>query len=230
MANRYTDTDKWTKNVWFRKLPPQAKLFWLYLCDNCNHAGIWDVDFDFATTLIGTKIDEVEVLNLFGDRIVRVDDGAKWFLPAFVLYQYRGGLDAKNRAHNSVIKILTKEGVSKGLIRALEGGRDREREGDNPTPEVNACAASDSDAFQAFWELYPRKVGKKKTATLWEANVLDLFAPAIMTGVRVYLECEAWHQGYVENPAKWLTEELWCDQPPKRKDAATKQAPGGTLD
>ena len=47
MAKRFTDTDKWKKK-WFRELKPISKCFWSYLLDNCNHAGIWEVDISLA--------------------------------------------------------------------------------------------------------------------------------------------------------------------------------------
>ena len=47
MSKRFTDTDKWKKQ-WFRKLKNDNKVFWMYLLDQCNHAGIWEVDFELA--------------------------------------------------------------------------------------------------------------------------------------------------------------------------------------
>ena len=47
MAKRFTDTDKWKKGF-IRNLPAKYKLLWLYILDDCNHAGVWETDFEVA--------------------------------------------------------------------------------------------------------------------------------------------------------------------------------------
>jgi hypothetical protein len=44
MAKRLGDTDIWKKQRWFRKLIPDYKLAFLYIKDQCDHAGIWNID------------------------------------------------------------------------------------------------------------------------------------------------------------------------------------------
>ena len=130
MAKRFTDTDKWKKK-WIRELSPEMKLFWFYLLDNCDHAGIWEVDIELAAFQIGIELDESIILNTFNRKIVTFKPG-KWFVPKFIVYQY-GELNKSNRAHLSVIKILTKYGLNKGLneveqgaYKILEGAKDKE--------------------------------------------------------------------------------------------------------
>ena len=112
MAKRFTSTDKWRKK-WIRELKPKHKLFWFYLLDNCDHAGIWEVDIDLASFQIGVELDEQEVLQTFQRKIVPFKNG-KWFIPKFVEYQY-GELNEKVNAHKSVIKILKKYGLNKTI-------------------------------------------------------------------------------------------------------------------
>ena len=45
MAQRNTNTDKWSKRC-FRRLSPSAKLLYLYILDNCDIAGIWEIDIE----------------------------------------------------------------------------------------------------------------------------------------------------------------------------------------
>jgi hypothetical protein len=47
MAKRFTDSEKW-KKPFIKKLPMQYKLLWFYLLDDCNHAGVWQVDLEIA--------------------------------------------------------------------------------------------------------------------------------------------------------------------------------------
>ena len=121
MAKRFTDTGKWKKK-WIRELSPEMKLFWFYLLDNCDHAGIWEVDIELAAFQIKVELDESDILNTFNRKIVTFKPG-KWFVPKFIVYQY-GELNKSNRAHLSVIKILTKYKLYKGLTRGLQGPMD----------------------------------------------------------------------------------------------------------
>lgn len=132
MAKRFTDTGKWKKK-WIRELNPDMKLFWFYLLDNCDHAGIWEVDIDLASFQVGVKLDEARILKVFNRKIVPFKDG-KWFIPKFIEYQY-GELNEANRAHSSVIKILTKYGLYKGLARGLQGAKDKDKDKDKDKRE-----------------------------------------------------------------------------------------------
>ena len=109
MAKRFTDTDKW-KKAFLRKLPLKYKLFWLYLLDDCNHAGIWEVDLEVASIKIGLQLDEADTLKHFEKKIVVIDDGNKWFIPSFIEFQY-GELKQSNRPHASVINELIKHNL-----------------------------------------------------------------------------------------------------------------------
>jgi hypothetical protein len=109
MAKRFTDSDKWKKQ-WFRCLPPTWKCFWIYVCDNCDHAGIWDVDLDLASFQIGAKLESSKVSEILGKQILEISNGKKWFIIDFIDFQY-GELKSNNNAHASVINILTRFGL-----------------------------------------------------------------------------------------------------------------------
>jgi hypothetical protein len=115
VAKRFTDTEKW-KKPFIRGLQGPYKLLWFYILDDCDHAGIWQVDFEVARIRTGEQIDKQSAINAFGDRIEIFSEGSKWFLRDFIEFQY-GQLNEKNRMHLSVINILTKNkiGPYKGL-------------------------------------------------------------------------------------------------------------------
>jgi len=109
MAKRFTDTDKWKKGF-IRNLPSKYKLLWLYILDDCNHAGIWETDFEVASIRIGSKISEKEAVKYFAEQIKIFDNGNKWFIAKFVDFQY-GTLNENSRPHQAVIKVLDKYDV-----------------------------------------------------------------------------------------------------------------------
>lgn len=131
MAKRFTDTEKW-KKPFIRGLQGAYKLLWLYICDDCDHAGIWQVDLDVAQIRIGEKINIEEAIKSFGDKIVIFDKGNKWFIPSFIEFQYPSGLNPENRAHNSTIILLEKykliDNKNKPLKSSLEGAMDMDKD------------------------------------------------------------------------------------------------------
>lgn len=107
MSKRFTATEKWS-DPWFCSLTVVEKLFWIYLTENCNHAGVWDVNWWMVNNHFGAlEWDQKK----FDGRIVPFADGAKWFLPKFIPFQYHGELNPHNRVHASVIVLLKKEGL-----------------------------------------------------------------------------------------------------------------------
>lgn len=137
MAKRLTDTNKYRK-PFIRGLQGPYKLLWDYLYLDCDHAGIWIVDFKIAQIYIGedmpvNKEDALKYFNLEKIRIIEIDNNKKWFIPSFVEFQY-GELNESNRVHNSVIQLLKKNGIYKnkdhikGLISPSKGLKDKEKD------------------------------------------------------------------------------------------------------
>ncbi len=116
MAKRFTDTEKFKKR-WIKDLSMEYKLFWVYLLDHCNHAGIWDVEMDIANVRLGTDLKEEETLKAFSGKIISLDNGNKWFIPKFVTFQY-SELNENVKAHKSVIDILKSLSVYKQFVKS----------------------------------------------------------------------------------------------------------------
>lgn len=112
MAKRFTDTDKYKKRF-FRGLPCQYKLLWDYLYHDCDHAGVWIVDFEIAQIYLGkdAPINKEEALRLFNEgelRIIEIKKGKYWFIPSFLEFQYGPQISKKNNIYASIEKILKK--------------------------------------------------------------------------------------------------------------------------
>ena len=113
-----TDTDKWKKRF-LRELKPQHKLLWFYILDDCNHAGIWDVDIEVASIRVGEELIYDMLPQEFLDKIVIFDNGDKWFIPDFIDFQY-GELNPNSNVHKSVIALLDKYNLQ-GYLKGSEG-------------------------------------------------------------------------------------------------------------
>jgi len=114
MAKRFTASDKW-EDAWFRELPPPAKLFWLFLLDRCNTAGIWKTDYGLASFCIGVPMD-ADILTHFSGRVEKLN-GDKLWIVRFVEFQC-GKLHQDSNPHKPIIKALAQH----GLLQRVEEG------------------------------------------------------------------------------------------------------------
>ena len=122
---RYTETTKWS-DPWFVDLDPKAKVFWLYLLDNCDHSGTWEKfekKFQFET---GIGISIKALVEDLGDRIV--DLGDKILIPKFIKFQFGAELSTTSNYHKPIFKALEHhghemddQGLVKGSSRVGQG-------------------------------------------------------------------------------------------------------------
>lgn len=131
---RFTETGKWA-DPWFRNLEFQFKLFWIYLVDVCDDAGVWEVDMAHASFSIGKKYYEGGVEEALAGRIEILpnpDDGpTKWFIPKFIEFQYKR-LKENHNPHNQAWDSLRRHGLLSRLDQGLplacpsQQGKDKE--------------------------------------------------------------------------------------------------------
>ncbi len=117
MAKRFTDSEKW-KDPFFENLTKELKLAWLYILDDCNHAGIWQKSIKRLNFAVESNLTEEDLLKAFRDRIVILNDD-KWFIAKFVTFQYGNDfINSKQKSVVSAIKILNEN----RLIKELDNG------------------------------------------------------------------------------------------------------------
>ena len=105
---RFTETEKWN-DPWFRRLKPHIKLFWQFICDVCDNAGVWQPDFEMASFQIGQEIKEEEVKEALGDRI-RILDNGKWWVAKFIFFQQKI-LYKDKPAHKNILSLCHRHGI-----------------------------------------------------------------------------------------------------------------------
>ena len=67
------------------------------------------------------------------------------------------------------------------------------------------------DAFDLFWEIYPRKVGKGAAAKSFEKAAKKTDPELILEAVRVWIQKPLPEMQYIPHPATWLNQERWHD-------------------
>lgn len=155
MAKRFTDTSKWSKEK-FQNLSPKMKLAWLYLCDTCDHAGIWEINIQLMSFQIGETYTLDDIKKSFDVTI----SGSKLYINSFIEFQY-GKLNSLNKAHKSVIDRLEKlkiKGLYKPLARGCQAPKDKDKDKDMDKEKENSKV--DKFDFEIPYQNYPKKIGK----------------------------------------------------------------------
>ena len=237
MAKRFSDTDLFKKKF-VRGLQGAYKLLWIYIYHDCNHAGMWEPDFEVASLRIGFNVTEQIAKEQFGEKIVLIENGDKWFIPSFIEFQY-GKLNVENRAHNSVIQILEKHGI-KGLTSPLQGAKDKDKDKDmdkekgllGETEKLKKYPIPALSEFDNFRKLYPgTKRGNETEFTNftkkhedWKAVLNDLL-PALNKQIAWRKEAGLTQQFVPQwaNLQTWINQRKWEEEMGKK---AIQSQPG----
>lgn len=239
MAKRFTDTNKY-KKPFIRSLPGAYKLLWDFLYHDCDHAGIWIVDFEIAQMFLGKDmpINQKKALELFNSdeqRIVVLDSGKKWFIPSFIDFQY-GQLSEKNRAHLSVISILLKHGLideylkpilNKPLTSPLQGAMDKDKDMimdkhkdkdnrqsidsiDKPNNLITNNKQTIESEFEHFWSMYKKSRSKPKCFAKWQ-KLSETEKQKIFETLPEYVKSTP-DVKFRKDPLTYLNGECWNDE------------------
>jgi len=213
MAKRFTDSNKWDK-IWFRKLTPVHKCLWFYICDRCDHAGIWEVDLETASYFIGEIISLDETEKVFEKQFIRINNGSRWIIKDFLVFQY-GQYDEKNKMFKPIQSSLNKHGVSMGDIWGIYPLKVQVQVKEKVKVKVQEKVKDNKEKiqkfdFQAIWNKYPNKDGRKAAEQSFHVSVLtDLDYKDIHTALNNYLSSKKVASGYIKNGSTWFNN--WRD-------------------
>lgn len=165
MAYRFTNPDKW-KDEWFIELKPIEKLMFMYLSDNCDSAGFYELstrrmmaDLHFNEMEVKSSIKAIEKAYVLS-RCKHI-----LFLKNYCKHQKNIPLNPNNNAHLGIlkkvleyqpkfafdlIKIINKDAKPLKIKVKNEGLR---------SPYGNGNI--DNIDFDNFWSLYGKKIGNK---------------------------------------------------------------------
>jgi len=221
MAKRFTDTNKWEK-AWFRKLEPKMKCVWLFLCDRCDHAGIWEVDDDAFCYFIGENISKDEILKKIGDKIEFIEDN-KLIIKGFIDFQY-GKLNPLNRVHQSVIQRLEKIAPYKPLISPLEGAKDKDKEKDILCIKKGEYEGKTKNILrnniETLCATYPNKEEIKSGTELFVKEIHDaIMLSNLEKAIKNYVStCESRDQDFIKKLSsfhkvwkEWINKPKWIE-------------------
>jgi hypothetical protein len=174
MPKRFTDTDAW-KDPWFQNLKPVFKLFWKYICDSCDYAGIWKINKSLAEFQIGLKVPWNEVESVFNGDKKRIDFYKDiWVIKDFISFQY--GVLSNSSFHHKIRQRI--DTLSTGYRQGVDTLKDKEEVKDivNSYPEggVGETQKEHSgnvpnwrDSFDAYDEELCRQLEELKKDEEW---------------------------------------------------------------
>ena len=215
---RFTETLKWG-DPWYRKLSCRHKALWSYICDKCDNAGVWKVDYDLASFQIGERVSEADmaILNDGKERVVIKKDLI--IVKDFIPFQI-GDLTGENLTNlqKSCLILLSnysQKGIDlTGKLRVsypkpTGKGKGKDKDKDKDKDKIYNILPS----FHEIWMSYPKRVGKKQALRHFLSSVkTDTDMERIRKALTNYLKSERVYKGYIMNGATWFNNwEDWAD-------------------
>lgn len=136
MPKRFSETDKW-KDEWFSGLNPMEKLVFLFLIDNCDNAGFFELNQRLNSFLIGISEKEyLAAISGLSRGLISSKDCKCYWIRNFLFHQKNLPLNYENNAHKQIITIFNQKcnqfnfdfnkelGAKEGLISPIGKGID----------------------------------------------------------------------------------------------------------
>jgi hypothetical protein len=151
---RFCDTAIW-QDEWFMELPPQYKLAFMFIKDNCDNAGVWKPNKKLAEMMIGCPIDWNDFLVECGNRIKVIKSGY-WWITRFIEFQY-GTLSEACKPHIKVIESLKKYDLYKDYTKGMQYLEEKEEEEDKEEEKEGDAEKlkERKELFDVARKLYP---------------------------------------------------------------------------
>lgn len=80
-----------------------------------------------------------------------------------------------------------------------------------------------SDDFLTFWKIYPAKTGKGDAWKSWKKTKPDL--QTVLTALAWQVKSKKWLDGFIPNPATYLNQRRWEDEPEQKTCASVPPCP-----
>jgi hypothetical protein len=212
---RFTETDKW-RDPWFRSLPPAEKLVFLFVIENCNNAGFYEIDYGlmaFATGLDQSALQGAIKGLIRG--LVNVD-GWVW-VRTFLKHQKNDNLNPENKAHKQIIGLVREQLVRFAKCEEFKNFVAPYKGLTSPTGTVQVKVkvrkeGVQREGFDQFWSAYPRKDAKADAVKAW--GKVDVDVAVLITAIERQKTSFEWTKQngqFIPLPASWLNGKRWED-------------------
>lgn len=229
MAYRFSSTEKW-KDSWFSRLTPNEKLLFLFLIDNCDLAGFYEVDTRMIAFLTG--LNEEQITGAFKG-LLRGYLGAKgtgWiWVKNFLRHQKNLPLNPLNNAHKHIIELISAQLVrfqNNSEIKALISAPKQGLLSPIGKGKVKVRSVLDSGSFEKFWSAYPKKKSKGDAEKWWTTHApTPELLEIIISSIEKLKESGDWKKEngqFIPYPTTWLNSKGWEDESGGRESTNSK--------
>lgn len=82
---------------------------------------------------------------------------------------------------------------------------------DSLSPSKPTRTSALDDGFHEFWLAYPTKTGKDRALSAWKKKKPNV--DEVLNALKWQKESEKWQKGYIPNPATYINDGRWKDEP-----------------
>jgi len=199
MAKRLHATEIWEED-WFLDVPNEYKLFWFYLLDTCDHAGLFRVNVGSFCKLLSVKIDPEKALELFNNGKLRIREITKsiWLIEDFFVFQYGHTFNPNNKVHESIGNLYKKHNINVLEVRGLNEVKERTKRGQDEVTDTVKDKDKDILDYRKVG-LVPEMMQKFKTAYPFYAADDDADFPACLSIAYKIAKQKGWMKESVVN-------------------------------
>lgn len=122
MAKRFHDNEIWSQD-WFLDMPTEYQMFWFWVMDKCDHAGIWKPNTKSFERMTHLKISLSDALTYFNsekERIKITNQKKNWLILDYFVFQYGTTFNISNKVHKSIYSVYIQEDIDLRSIRGLK--------------------------------------------------------------------------------------------------------------
>ena len=190
MSKRFTETSIWDED-WFLEMPKEYKIFWFYLKDKCNHAGIWKPNLILFESTVKCKIDLNKAIEIFNKNKCRCQilNSGHWFILDFFVFQYGSTFNSLNRVHKSIQDIYNQEDIILTSIRGLKDLKDgvKDKDKDKDITTINKKTPEEKKKI-----LTKRYLEFKKEVETYSINLTDWEKDKLLIGEKTKSFIKHW--------------------------------------
>lgn len=236
---RYVNTRFWN-DTYVSVLDPIEKLLFIYLLTNehTNISGVYELPFKIMA--VETGIDS----SIFKKILPRLKDRIRYIEGIVVVknhikHQETGSPNVMTGILNCLKDLdlnFLKNIVNKGYyilpkyycdtlsIPYVEGRNYLDSNSNLDLHSNSITMSAKADAFNQFWEVYPKKELKKKSLEIWNKKKLDSSLEVILEFISSAKNTDRWKKGYIKQPTVFLNGECWNDDLSSYKDTYNSRA------
>jgi hypothetical protein len=178
---RQTFTQKWM-DKWFGELSKDAKLIFLYLLDNCDSAGFYEINFRSICFCTGTTKIEADAALIELNKAVHYlnKDKTHIWLKNFLNHPKKIPFNVNNNEHLGIIKIILKmierfdanytKPLNDILPQHMKKQKEKQPRQVTKKPELTEDEAMMKDIFIAKFSEFNLKNSGKELKYIWSKN------------------------------------------------------------